>query len=183
MEILLKRNNRSGSPLPASASAGEPVWYKDRLYVGSVGTSAGGVSTTGKPIEVGATINDNKIVSLSGSDTYNFIPYNSREYIVLRPDPSHPDIRINIDIRDADNNRFCNSNEHYILVHTPNYEASVTFSVTGVCPYKFLPQEAIVVSANAAVEFSVKTFIPYGAYMGGSGYVIVTNSAEIQPLL
>lgn len=180
MEILLKRNNRSGSSLPATASAGEPVWYKDRLYVGSVGTSAGGVSTTGKPIEVGATIYDNKIVSLS-SNTYTFVPDSSREYIVLIPSASHRDITINIDIRDADDNRFCNSNEHYILVHAVNGESSVTFSVTGTCPYKFLPQEAIVVPANAAVEFSVKTFIPDAAYMSGNGYVIVTNSAEIQP--
>lgn len=180
MKILLKRNNSTGSTMVNDGSGGEPIWYKDRLYVGSVGTDAGGMSTTGTPIEVGATIHDNKIISLS-TNTYNFIPYSSREYIVLRPSASHSDITINIDIRDADNNRFCNSNEHYILVHAVNGEASVTFSVNGNCPYKFLPQDAIVVPANAAVEFSVKIFIPDGSNMSGNGYVIVTNSTEIQP--
>lgn len=180
MEILLKRNGESNSSLPTTVSAGEPIWYKDRLYVGSVGTSAGGVSTTGKPIEVGATIYDNKIVTLS-SNTYTFVPDSSREYIVLKPSSSQPDITIDIDIRSADDNRFCNSNEHYILVHAVNGESSVTFSVNGDCSYKFLPQEAIVVPAGAAVEFSVKIFIPDGSNMSGNGYVIVTNSAEIQP--
>ena len=62
-----------------------------------------------------------------------------------------------------------------------NGEATITFSVNGTCPYKFLPQEAIVVPSGAAVEFSVKTFIPEGSNMSTNGYVIVTNSAEIQP--
>lgn len=181
MKILLKRNEFSGSLIEnQEMGAGEPIWYKDRLYVGSVGTDAGGMSTTGKPIEVGATIYDNKIVTLD-SNTYNFIPHSSREYIVLRPSASHSDITINIDISTADDNRFCNSNEHYIFVHALNNEASVTFAVNGTCPYKFLPQDAIVVPANAAVEFSVKIFIPDGSNVSGNGYVIVTNSSEIQP--
>ena len=45
MKIQFKRNANSSSTLPASANAGEPIWFQDKLYIGSVGATAGG--TTG----------------------------------------------------------------------------------------------------------------------------------------
>lgn len=178
MKILLKRNKSIGS-IMQNTSGGEPIWYKDRLYIGSVGTSAGGMSTTGTTIEVGATIHDTKIEQLT-DNTYEFKPDCSRGYVVLTPSENNPDITILIDITSADSERYNNSNEHYILVHAVNGDASVTFSVIGDCLYKFYPQNAIVVPAGAAMEFSVKIFIPADSDMN-SGYVIVTNSSEIQP--
>ena len=53
MRIQFKRNNSSSSTLPTSSAvnAGEPLWFKDELYIGSVGTGAGGVETTaGTPV-------------------------------------------------------------------------------------------------------------------------------------
>lgn len=46
MKIQFKRNSTSTSTEPVSANAGEPIWYKDRLFIGSVGESKGG--ETGK---------------------------------------------------------------------------------------------------------------------------------------
>lgn len=47
MKIQFKRNSGNGSSLVMTGhSAGEPVWFKDKLYIGSVGSTAGG--TTGK---------------------------------------------------------------------------------------------------------------------------------------
>lgn len=54
MKILFKRNNRSDSALPAG-NAGEPIWFKDKLYIGSVGSTAGGSvgSTAGDLVLIG----------------------------------------------------------------------------------------------------------------------------------
>ena len=39
MKIQFKRNSANTSTLPSSANPGEPIWYKDQLYIGSVGGS------------------------------------------------------------------------------------------------------------------------------------------------
>lgn len=54
MEIQIKRNKQENSQFPSSLLPGEPMWFKDKLYVGSVGTTLGGQSTTGTPIAIGA---------------------------------------------------------------------------------------------------------------------------------
>lgn len=73
MKILLKRNSASSSSLPATVNAGEPVWFKDELYVGSVGTTAGGVeATVGTPVRVAmyrdlASIDHNQTIKGNGT--------------------------------------------------------------------------------------------------------------------
>ena len=52
MEILLKRNKQNTSSLPSSLSPGEPLWFKDQLYIGSVGTDLGGSYTSGYPVPI-----------------------------------------------------------------------------------------------------------------------------------
>lgn len=85
MKILLRRNSSSGSSLPATVNAGEPIWCKDVLYVGSVGTSAGGVeATTGTPVRVAmyrdlSSIDHNQTVKGNGTafgadDAVDIIP-------------------------------------------------------------------------------------------------------------
>ena len=49
MKIQFKRNNSNTSTLPASANAGEPIWFKDQLYIGSVGGSK--IDGTSAPVE------------------------------------------------------------------------------------------------------------------------------------
>ena len=63
MKILFKRNNASTSTLPSSGiSAGEPVWFKDDLYAGSVGTTKGGSTTEGALVP----ISPNAILTTAG---------------------------------------------------------------------------------------------------------------------
>lgn len=52
MEILLKRNKQYTSSLPSSLSPGEPLWFKDQLYIGSVGTALGGSYVSGYPVPI-----------------------------------------------------------------------------------------------------------------------------------
>lgn len=60
MKIQLKRNSASSSSMLNSLSPGEPLWFKDQLYIGSVGGTAvgagtqesGGILTSGSPIKV-----------------------------------------------------------------------------------------------------------------------------------
>ena len=42
MKIQIKRNQYSATVSPGQLVAGEPVWFKDKLYIGSVGSDAGG---------------------------------------------------------------------------------------------------------------------------------------------
>ena len=53
MELQFKRYKQTSSSFPARVAPGEPLWFKDELYIGSVGTSAGGKeSTAGTPVRV-----------------------------------------------------------------------------------------------------------------------------------
>lgn len=52
MKIQIKRNSQTATAQQFSMSAGEPLWYKDRLFVGSVGTDAGGVTGLGGAVEL-----------------------------------------------------------------------------------------------------------------------------------
>lgn len=55
MEILFKRNKLSNSEFPSRVAPGEPLWFKDKLYIGSVGTSIRGTQqTAGTPVLVSA---------------------------------------------------------------------------------------------------------------------------------
>lgn len=49
MKIQFKRNSANTSTLPTSANPGEPIWYKDQLYIGSVGGSK--IDGTSAPAE------------------------------------------------------------------------------------------------------------------------------------
>ena len=75
MKILLKRNQNSATALPSSLSAGEPLWFKDQLWIGSVGTSAGGTeSTAGTPVRIASysdlsSVDHNQTVKV-GSTTF-----------------------------------------------------------------------------------------------------------------
>ena len=52
MEILFKRNKLSSSEFPVRIAPGEPLWFKDELYIGSVGTDAGGLFSSGTPVKI-----------------------------------------------------------------------------------------------------------------------------------
>lgn len=52
MKIQFKRNSSSSSTMPSSVNAGEPVWFKDKLYIGSVGTTVGGTGSVGSLVEI-----------------------------------------------------------------------------------------------------------------------------------
>ena len=52
MEILFKRNKLSSSEFPVRIAPGEPLWFKDELYIGSVGTAAGGLFSSGTPVKI-----------------------------------------------------------------------------------------------------------------------------------
>lgn len=92
MKIQFKRNSGDGSSLVMTGhSAGEPIWFKDKLYIGSVGATAGG--TTGKSagdlIEVAMaseipSIAANTLV-LSQSDQA-FIELNGESKMIRLPD-------------------------------------------------------------------------------------------------
>ena len=59
MKILLKRNQNSSTQVSSvTLGAGEPLWLKDRLYIGSVGATAGGTSGAagGDPIPVATSV-------------------------------------------------------------------------------------------------------------------------------
>ena len=42
MKIQFKRNQQASTASPGTLVAGEPIWFKDKLYIGSVGAGAGG---------------------------------------------------------------------------------------------------------------------------------------------
>ena len=65
MKILLKRNQASGTSLPASLGSGEPLWFKDRLYIGSVGTTAGGAVASGTPVAIATSVTGQTELTLS----------------------------------------------------------------------------------------------------------------------
>lgn len=44
MKIQFKRNQQAATESPGTLVAGEPVWFKDKLYIGSVGEAAGGTA-------------------------------------------------------------------------------------------------------------------------------------------
>lgn len=87
MKILLKRNTASATTLPSSLSVGEPLWFKDILYVGSVGTSAGGTAAAGTPVRVAmysdlSSIDHNQTVKGNGTsfgadDAIDLVPGSS----------------------------------------------------------------------------------------------------------
>lgn len=172
MEILLKRNGESDSSLPTTVSAGEPIWYKDNLYVGSVGTTVGGVATEGAPVAVGR-IKDIEIES--DINTYTFNPQTIRDYIVLKSPADGGNLIIYIDYEDLNN-----TGDHYILVHTPaeHSDTNVIFQGLSDVSYALFPEEAIVVPKGKAVEFSIKLYNPANSETGES-YLVVTHSGEI----
>ena len=51
MRIKLKRNQSSASDFPV-LEAGEPLWFKDQLYIGSVGTASSGDGTEGELMQI-----------------------------------------------------------------------------------------------------------------------------------
>lgn len=71
MEILFKRNKLSSSEFPVRIAPGEPLWFKDELYIGSVGTAAGGTGTAGDLIKIGGlpdqTGNSGKFLTTDGT--------------------------------------------------------------------------------------------------------------------
>ena len=71
MEILFKRNKQSSSEFPVRIAPGEPLWFKDELYIGSVGTAAGGTGTAGDLIKIGGlpdqTGNSGKFLTTDGT--------------------------------------------------------------------------------------------------------------------
>lgn len=68
MKILFKRSNSSSSTLTNSgAVAGEPIWFKDDLYIGSVGSAGGASGTAGSPIAIGGKTLNTKIEALQAS--------------------------------------------------------------------------------------------------------------------
>jgi uncharacterized protein (TIGR02145 family) len=46
MKIQFKRNSQIGTSLPSDWNAAEPLWFKDKLYIGSIGSAAGGIRDT-----------------------------------------------------------------------------------------------------------------------------------------
>lgn len=65
MKILLKRNQTSSSSLPSSLNVGEPLWFRDKLYIGSVGTSAGGAVAAGTPVKIATSVTGASELELS----------------------------------------------------------------------------------------------------------------------
>lgn len=64
MRILLKRNSNSSSSIGnLEIKAGEPIWFKDKLYIGSVGSTAGGTqnASAGDEILIGPYTGNNGI--------------------------------------------------------------------------------------------------------------------------
>lgn len=85
MKIQFKRNLNSSSAMLTSVNAGEPIWYMDHLYIGSVGGTniANGDSSlaAGTPIEIARGDHDhtgvyqpvgNYLTSWNAADNYAF---------------------------------------------------------------------------------------------------------------
>lgn len=71
MKIQFYRNTQSSTAsIPSGTSAGEPIWFKDRLYIGSVGSTAGGTANTtaGTPIPVATKVTGESVLELSTSE-------------------------------------------------------------------------------------------------------------------
>lgn len=68
MKILFRRSSSSTSNLTNSgAVAGEPIWFKDDLYIGSVGSAGGATGTPGSLIAIGGKTLNADIATLKAS--------------------------------------------------------------------------------------------------------------------